>query len=306
MYKYFGSVTTSDRDMIRMDIMRELLYKQADELLVMKNAVNMMAIGNLDVKFDIPAATRIAPEQITEGAAAALSTLKFYQVPVSMVKYQTRIRVTDEAKARQIANNQVQMSLVATSRGLAFQMDADIASCLQAGADQTVAANAVWNSTTAASPATDFANAIGKIFDNTNILDTDIQNVRLFTPAKIWAHMMKPIEVGYLRQTFKDWMQSQFGIVIYPSRKLTTAALAVIASPETAMFLTYNGTAVPTAEQERITGVGEEYVLTRYYNTFVVPDKKANVGSASYTDSLGNALTGNKTSRICSITGVSA
>jgi len=305
MYKYFGSVTTSDREMLRMDIMRELLYKQADELLVMKNAVNMMAIGNLDVKFDIPTTTRIAPEQISEGSLAGISKLDFFQTPISMLKYQTRIRVTDEAKARQIANNQIQMSLVATARGLAYQMDADIASALVAGAAQTTAATYTWDSLSA-TPATDFANAIGKIFKNTNILDTDIQNIRLFVPAGIWAHMMKPIETGYLRLTVKDWMQSQFGIVIYPSRKLTTSALTVLASPETAMFLTYNGTAVPTAEQERIKGIGDEYILTRYYNTFVVPDSKTNVGTASFTDSLGNAVIGNKTSRLCTITGVSS
>jgi hypothetical protein len=46
----------------------------------------------------------------------------------------------------------------------------------------------------------------------------------------------------------------------------------VLPGEQTAHHLTYNGTDIPTAEQRREEGVGDEYIITRYFKTVAIPD----------------------------------
>lgn len=272
MQKYF-SVTSSDRDILKKDILRELVYRRAEELFVFKNAVVEMPVDALEAKFDIPKVTRFTPEQVMEGAVAGMQQLGFYQVTASLQKYQTRVRITDESKIRQIANNQVQMSIEAAAQGMAYQMDYEIVTALLAATGNNVAAGTAWDaSTSGPSPATDIADAIGKILTGTTILPQDVKAIGVYYPAGLLGHILKPMEIGDLRETFKTWAGTELGLSFFPTRMLTNRALVVLKSPETALHMTYSGGNMPLAEQERIVGVGEDYLITRYFVTKVLPD----------------------------------
>lgn len=270
--KYFSG-TYSDRPMEKADIIRELVYLQADEMLPAKQAVVQKPIGVLDFKYDIPKITRISSQQIEEGTRSDRKRMEFWQMPVSLKKYQTTVTVSDEAKVRQLGNTQTAMTIDAVARGMAYDIDTEIINALKAGTSSStvVTAAAKW-SLTSASPGYDIADALAKIFDNTNVLESDLSQIQVYVPAKVWPFLKFPKDVGLLYTSVKDFIEKQQAVTMYLSRKLTDGALVVLPGQQTAHHLTYNGTDIPTAESQREMGVGEEYVITRYYKTVVIPD----------------------------------
>jgi len=270
--KYFSS-GYSDRPMEKKDIIRELVYLQADEMLPMKQAVVQKPIGVLDFKYDIPKITRIASQKIEEGTRSDRKRMEFWQKAVSLDKYQTTVTITDEAKVRQLGNTQTSMTIDAVARGMAYDIDTEIMNALIAATPTATAAtaSAKWN-LSSASPGYDIASVLSKIFDNTNIMEQDLSNVQVYVPASVWPFLKFPKDVGLLYTSVKDFIEKQQAVTMYLSRKLTNGALVVLPGQQTAHHLTYNGTEVPTAENQREIGVGEEYVITRYYKTVVIPD----------------------------------
>lgn len=286
MMKYFDA-TTSDKNIIKADILRDFVYLKAEELFIGKYLTYQMPIPALDIRFDVPMDTKIDPDQVSEGALADLKRLGFYQINTSQDKYQTRILVTDETKARQLVNNQISMSLDAAGNGLANAKDDDIFTVLGAGAGNTQAASGHWDDN-GVDLASDIANAIGKIIDSTTLTDQDMNNMVVAYPAKLWGHLSKPVQIGEIQMTFRNWAEREYKIRLMPTRKLTTTALCVVQSPQTALHMTYSGNAVPTSEFKRLEGVGDEWLITQYFKTLVIPYAKNQTTSK----------------RICTLTGV--
>jgi len=278
--KYFAT-GYSDIPMEKKDIIRELVYRQADLLLPAKAAVVIKPVPILEMKYDIPKITTIGSSQVEEGVRSARKHMEFWQMPVSLKKYQTTVMTTDEAKARMMGSYQTSMTVNAVANGMAQDIDAEIFAALLAATGQTVAAGAKWDAT-AASPATDVAGILGKIFDNTNIMDTDLGNIQIYCPAKVWSFLKMPKDTGLLYMTVKTWMEREQGVTIMPTRRLSNGALVVLPGEQTAHHLTYNGSDIPTAESRREEGVGDEFIITRYYKTVVIPE----------------AVNGTKTSRL--------
>jgi hypothetical protein len=270
--KYFAT-GYSDRPMEKKDIIRELVYLKADLLLPAKAAVVMKPVPILEMKYDIPRITTIAPDEISEGTRSPRRHMEFWQMPVSLRKYQTTVMTTDEAKARMMGAYQTSMTVQAVSTGMAQAIDSEIFATLVAATGQTVTAGAKWDAS-AASPATDVASILGKIFDNTNIMDSDLGSIQIYCPAKVWSFLKMPKDTGLLYMTVKTWMEREQQVTITPTRRLTTDALVVLPGEQTAHHLTYNGTDIPTAEARREEGVGDEFIITRYYTTVVIPEEE--------------------------------
>lgn len=285
MQKYFG-MTTSDEDILKKDLYRILIERQAEEMLTGKNAVEMMDIDSLDIQLDVPAVTYFAPNKSAEGATGRKKRLEFFKVQDSMDKYDTGFLVTHEVKARQQENNQVRMSIGRCSRGLAMERDEEIFTTLEAGAGQTQAAADTWDGPNA-DPADDIANSIGKIMDNTYITDADVKQIGIYYPAVMWSQLAKPVDVNGIQKTLRNWAETEYMISFHPTRNLTTDALAVIKSEETAISMAYKGKDIPLAFEEQ-DKTGDDYTFVSYFKTFIIPETSA----------------GTTTNRICSITDV--
>lgn len=284
----FG-VTTSDSGINKAQIIQQIVWRMADGMLQGKYAVNMTAIPQLDYRFTIPTSMYFTPEQIAEGAKADYQNATWFNVSGSLEKYQTRVKLTDETKARQLMNSQMEISLAAAANGLAWKKDEDIFTALGAGAFNTLGANAHWNDD-GADPADDIAEAIGKILDTTTITDTDIANINVFYPAKMFGQLAKPIQIGQIQQSLRNWAKMEYNIGLYPTRQLTNTTLAVVKSNQAAMHIMHDGSSVPGAEEVRDAGVGNEFLVTQYFKTLVMP-----------------YASGQTTSKyICKITGVDA
>lgn len=284
----FG-LTVTDKDMASASLIQKAISRQAEQMLVGKNAVPIQRVKSLDIRLAIPTATYLEAAEVAEGARADFQALEWYNTDVSMKKYQTVVRITHEAVARKLLVNQLQMSINAAANGLQIAKDKEIFDTLSAGAGQEVTVSTAWNDSGAA-PEDDIAKAIGKIANNTVITDQDLKNMNLFVPAALMGDLKKRVEVENMRVPLERAIQDEYGIKIYYTRQLSTDALLVVKSQETAIHFEYNGTDVPTVEEAPIPGIGKEIILTYFFKTVVVPDSEG--------ESTNN--------RICKLTGVYA
>lgn len=271
-------VTTSDSDIALENIIKEIVYQKADEMMSGKNAIPVRGTPGLDYKFVIPQNWYLEAEEVAEGARADIKNMPVFEVSGSLKKYQIPVFVNDEVKARQIANAQMQISLDAASAGLAWKKDTEIFSALSTGAGNTVAATAYWDAA-GADPATDIANAIGAILNNTTITDNEINNIGIFYPALLFGHTAKPLQIGDVQESLRSWVKKEFSIGLYPTRQLTTTTLAVVNTPRMGVHYAHDGSAIPGAEQYREAGVGDGYIVTQYFKTVIMPS--ASGGSTS-------------------------
>jgi hypothetical protein len=271
MYKYFEA-TTSDKNILKKEILRQLIEVRAEELMVGKELVPVETMDALELKMTLPKVTRFDPEEIAEGAAAGYQMFEWFDTTQVMKKEQTRIKVTDEAKARMQADIQTRKSIEAAARGLAWSRDTDIFSTLATGYVSSNAAEAYWTADDC-NIANDVAKGIDTILTGTYLTDIDLQNMKLAVPIGLWGYMNKPVTLGTMDKVFwSDYIQQKYKINIVYTRQLTTSAFIVINSPETASHIVYGGSAVPTSETGRIIGVGDEYVFTHYFKTFIMPE----------------------------------
>jgi len=282
-------VTVTDAEMRKISAIQQAIFKKAEELLVGKNAVPIQRIKSLDIRLAIPKAAYLEAKKVAEGAVADVETIEWFQANFSMEKYQCHVRVTDEAIARNALANQLRLSIDSAAKGLQIAKDKEIFDTLLAGAGQSVAAAAAWNAT-GATPEDDIAAAIQDITENTVITDADLKNMNLFVPAGLMGYLKKRVEIANMQVPLERALQEEFGINIFYTRNLTSDALLIVKSNETAIHFEYNGTDIKTTEEVRVPGVGTDYIITQYFKTIVIPDDE------SVTTS----------SRICKITGVKA
>jgi len=281
--------TTSDTDMIKADILRKVVYKAADGMLMGKNALPLESISVLDIKYSLPEAVMLTPQQITEGELADIQNLEWFDVTGTLLKYQTVIRMTDEAKARQLQKNQIRASTNAAAKGMAYAKDAEIFTTLTAGAGNSVAATAAWGGA-GDDPIGDIVAGIGTILDSTYLTDTELQKINLFCPVEAWAQLTALVEVNNITQSYADYIKKSYKIGVFPTRQLDTNALLVVNDPETGYHLTYNGNDVPLSEKRRVEGVADDFIITQLFKTIIFPDSDG----------------GTTSSRIYEITGVVA
>lgn len=271
MNKYFEA-TTSDKNILKKEILRQLIEVRAEELMIGKELVPIETMDALELKMTLPKVTRFDPEQIAEGAAAGYQMLEWFDTTQVMKKEQTRIKVTDEAKARMQADIQVRKSIEAAARGLAWSRDTDIFTTLAGGYAGTAAAADYWTSADS-DPAGDIAAGIDSILTNLYLTDSDLQNMKLAVPIGLWGYMNRPVTIGTMDKVFwSNYLEQMYKLKILYTRQLTTTAYLVINSPETASHIVYGGSAIPTSESGRLIGVGEEFVFTHYFKTFIMPE----------------------------------
>lgn len=271
MKKYFEA-TTSDKDILKRELLRRVVYERAEELMVFKDAIPMETMDALELKMTMPKVTRFDPEDIAEGALANYQMLEWFETSQTMKKQQVRLLITDEAKARMQGDIQMRKSIDAAANGLAWAKDTDIVTVLGAGAAHSNAATAHWHAASGADVALDIATGIDTILNDTYLTERDVQNINVFYPMEMYGYLKRPNGTSTPNQTMVGYVQDQFSVKFIGTRQLSTTALMVINSPETAMHITYSGAAIPTAEEQRLPGVGNQYILTQYYKTFIMPE----------------------------------
>jgi hypothetical protein len=270
--KKFFEATTSDKDILKQQILREIIFLRAEELMEGKRALPVESINTLELKMMMPKSTRFDPEIIAEGALSGYQMLEWFETTNTMRKEQVRVKITDESVARMQADIQTRMSVEAAARGLAWSRDTDIFTVLAAGAAHNDSAVKVWTDPTA-DIITDISKALDIMLTDTYLVESDLRNINLFYPLGLMGYLTRPLGEGFMPgQTVKGFIQDQYGVTFIGTRQLTTTALLVVNSPETARHVVYSGSAIPTTETQRLPGIGQQYIFTQYYKTFVMPE----------------------------------
>jgi len=273
---------------IQRDIQREVIYRKADLLSVGTKLLPLRNFGVLDVKFEFP--SEFAGEYpVPEGAMAKLEKIVWTPFNVSLEKGQVHYIITDEAKARQLANYQRQVGMKRASEALALQMDTHILDTIIAGAYTgnavTVAAGNEWNSGGAdVDIDSNVADAINYILSNSNVSLEDITNINMVVPAPVYGELKKLRLIGNVQQKLLDYFKTVWGLSIYPTRYtdaisgkaagISDDAYVVVYSDDagiTGSFEPAAGMNIPLTEERRAFGSGDETLFTRYFKSKIQP-----------------------------------
>lgn len=288
MAKYnFSGYNTSEPDALRAVLTTEIVYNLADTMFVGGLLMPTTTTPNLVYKFSTPTVNQFEMEEIVEGGKADLSDFQWYNKFMELKKNQVRYIIDDEISAIEQGNEQEMLNAQYSAQALAYKKDRQIMTAVTGNAFNTVAADMVWNAK-ASQPQDDILGAIAKIVDNTTITDSDLKNMVLLYPAKVFGQLSKPIQIGEIQQSVEDWIGGK-GIKIAFTRALTTSAILGINTPRMGRHIVHDGSKIPGAESWREVGVGQGNLITQYFNTGIIPYES-----------------GQTTSKyLCTITGVS-
>jgi hypothetical protein len=189
-----------------------------------------------------------------------------------MEKESVELMITDEANARGLDNVQMRYSMIAAARGLAWSKDTDIKNTIVNGKGGTAAASGLWTDPTT-DIASDVADCIGAIIDNSELNEYTLGQLQIFYPAGLFAHLNKLVQIGEIKDTIRDYLGRQYDMVFNPTKQLTQNAYVVVPGEETASHIFYTGQDIKLVESEREMGVGERYLITQLFKTFVMPEE---------------------------------
>lgn len=270
-------------------ILKEVLYKAADSMLVGKELVAMKDLDDLVIQFSFPS-TGSFTYPVPEGATARSAQLTWTTFNLELQKGMGEIVIPHEAVIRGSDRIQTQVALRRQAEQMAIEIDHEIFDTLLAGAGQSQAASATWDGATATQISGDVAGAISKVLQNTTISESELRSAVLAVPAKVAMYLYKVQEINNMRMNMMDYFKDSWGFKIRASRYLTTDALFVVPGTNTAIHGTLKTGKVPLAEATKIPGVGTKYTILRFFKTAVVPE----------SDSVSTSY------RICKITGVAS
>ena len=268
------SATTSTGNIAAASVYKEVVFNMADTLLEWGETVNRRSTPGLDYRFTRQDTTSLPPQKKKSGSKADYSDVEFYDVAGSLETYQTALMFYDEVKARQIGNIQVTTSVEAAAIGIAQQKDQNISTAITAGAGQTVAATATWDDPVSADPAQDLAEAISDIMINTKMPTTMIPEIKVMYPVGLFGFLSKPVQVGEIQTSVKNFAQDEWKMSFFPTRQLTTDAYVVVKTDQSAIFIEHDGSSLVPVEQYREPGVGDGYLFTQAFDTCLFPSAK--------------------------------
>jgi len=299
--------TTSDVVIAR-DIERQVLYRRAELLAVGTKLLPTKSFGVLDVKFQFP--SDLAGEYpVAEGSMAKLEGITWSDFNTTLEKAQVFYDITDEAKARQLAQYQMEVGRKKAAEALADLIDHHILDMIIAG---DYAANTVtvgvgdeWNGGgVTADPEQNIVDAIENILSNSRVTLEGLKNINMAVPTTVWGELRKLKLIGNVQQTFESYFESSFGLSIWPTRYtdcitgmptgISDDAYIVVNSEDAGLIGNFNpapGMGIPMTEVWREHGVGERHLFTNWFKCKIQPLSDDDATSP-YIAKIANVATG--------------
>jgi len=299
--------TTSDVVIAR-DIERQVLYRRAELLAVGTKLLPTKSFGVLDVKFQFPS-DLVGEYPVPEGSMAKLEGLTWSDFNTSLEKAQVFYDITDEAKARQLAQYQMQTGRKKAAEALATIIDNHVLDMIVAGTYSsntvTVPAGEEWNSGNVnTDPEQNIVDAIENILSNSRVTLEGLRNINMVVPTTVWAELRKLNLIGNVQQSFENYFKTAFGLSIYPTRYtdcisgndtgISDDAFMVINSEDAGLIGNFNpppGLGIPMTEVWREHGVGERHLFTNWFKCKIQPLSDDDATSP-YIAKIANVATG--------------
>lgn len=187
-------------------------------------------------------------------------------------KGQGRCTFLDAVRLRGESFENIDRQQLAIVRARADTIDNHILTTLAGGADNTVAATAVFGSGSADEEG-DILSAMDDIFANAKVSGNE--PLALVLPADKRSAILNTTLYGNVVESLGDHLRRIANLSIYYTRDfgassaLGNDALLMVPGAETAEFFTYNGEGFQETELTRIPGVGFDWLLTGYMGSVI-------------------------------------
>ncbi len=187
-------------------------------------------------------------------------------------KGQGRCTFLDAVRLRGESFENIDRQQLAIVRARADTIDNHILTTLAGGADNTVAATAVFG-TGSADEEGDILSAMDDIFANAKVSGNE--PLALVLPADKRSAILNTTLYGNVVESLGDHLRRIANLSIYYTRDfgassaLGNDALLMVPGAETAEFFTYNGEGFQETELTRIPGVGFDWLLTGYMGSVI-------------------------------------
>lgn len=285
---------TTEDQVYRERIVRELLYKQAGNLSVGTQIVDETPFNTLDVKFSFPSEMS-ATYPVAQDSTDSRERITWEDFEMTLQRGQSRYFIADSAKLRGVDNLQLQMTQDRSGEAMARRKDENILGTLANGAyseNEDVAANP-WNSDDA-----DIVNELHTmwtdILTNAPVNNVDIENFAVVLPIEVWTEINALELINNVQQQVSEYLGQTYGFSIFPTKvgmhdddsiDLQDTAMMMIPGDDTAIHGVLSEDAaseagVPLVEQERQQGKGEEYLVSQWFDTQVLEHESTGDGES--------------------------
>jgi len=187
-------------------------------------------------------------------------------------KGQGRCTFLDAVRLRGESFENIDRQQLAIVRARADTIDNHILTTLAGGADNSVAATAVFGSGSADEEG-DILSAMDDIFANAKVSGNE--PLALVLPADKRSAILNTTLYGNVVESLGDHLRRIANLSIYYTRDfgassaLGNDALLMVPGAETAEFFTYNGEGFQETELTRLPGVGFDWLLTGYMGSVI-------------------------------------
>jgi len=187
-------------------------------------------------------------------------------------KGQGRCTFLDAVRLRGESFENIDRQQLAIVRARADKIDNHILTTLAGGADNSVAATAVFGSGSADEEG-DILGAMDDIFANAKVSGNE--PLALVLPADKRSAILNTTLYGNVVESLGDHLKRIANLSIYYTRDFGSSsalgndALLMVPGAETAEFFTYNGAGFQETELTRLPGVGFDWLLTGYMGSVI-------------------------------------
>jgi len=288
MKTQMGEITFDE--VVQLNILREKINARSTHLAVADRLVVTRPMQGLEAQiFATDSAVNsvypVSPDSI--GVKERSPPVKYNKIDASLYMAETRWMISDDAKLRGAWQWTVDDTRERAAQSLAVQKDNHVLTQLKAAApagNNVTAAN-TWDSANGDVEG-DIAKAIGKIVDNSDITQTELEQDQAFAvvmPAKAYSAIQKLKLIRNINDTVKNFIQTEYKVRVFFSRKprndpafstwpVATEALILPIQNRALGFLgTFDGGGVVPAQIRKRLDRGEEIINHQWFRYTAIP-----------------------------------
>lgn len=299
-----GELGDHTRDeVLKPEIVREIIYAQSGTLSVGTELVPTRQMNQKEISFAYPGSTT-AEYPVAPDTLADRQRFSWKEFDMRLKRGQTRYFISDDAKLSGMADTQAQRAATEASRALARRKDENILGTLANGAfaENQFTASEAWNNGTDSSVNTmidELWQMWESILVNTPTDTMDIQTMSVVVPDEVYTQLNRTKVINNIQQRVENYLEQTFDFQFYPHNigrhsdsqlqdeygvNMLDNALMVMEGEDTAIHGELSPQAaasagVPLTEgPNREFGLGEDYLITQWFNTGIMEHEVASSG----------------------------
>ena len=270
--------TTSD-DVLKADVVKEVIYKQSDLIAVGTDVVPERTFGALDVNFNYPG--EISGEYpVDENSVVDREKVTWSEFDLELHQAEARFMITDIARLREQGELQNEMSTRRAAEAIAEEKDHNILGTLLDAAPTTNVntlargSDEGWDQANG-NPEGDIITAWNSIFENSNVNEEDAERTYVVAPSGAYSQLNSLQLINNVQQNLRDYIDDAYGIQIRFSRYLDQSDNAIVAvgGEQTAIHGVLDSDEIDLVENQRVFGRGEDTLIRQFFNTAIVEDE---------------------------------